>query len=171
MYDLTIHTEFLSSEIKFLNNNTNPKTNLLNLGATLGRTDKLSDKIIFRSEATLYKSINFNTEGYADLPDPSLTSGMISSSLYREFSLSKSISLIPNAGAFLGYGNYTALYSSANLRQGFDGFIIGPRVGFDTSFKLSDAFYLVVKPEIEIPLNGDNEDSGATLLFNIQLNF
>lgn len=171
MYDLTIHTEFLSSEIKFLNNNTNPKTNLLNLGAILGRTDKLSDNLILRSEASLYKSITFKTEGYADRPKPSLTSGMISSSLYRKFSLSKSISLLPNAGAFLGYGNYTTPYSSANLRQGFDNYLIGLRLGFDSSFKLSDAFYLVVKPEIGIPLNGEDEDTGATLLFNIQLNF
>jgi len=124
MYDLTIHTEFLSSEIKFFNNNTNPKTNLLNLGAILGRTDKLSDKLILRSEASIYKSITFNTEGYGEHPNPSLTSGMLSSSLYREFSLSKSISLLPNAGTFLGYGNFTAPYSSANLRQGFDDFII-----------------------------------------------
>jgi len=171
MYDLTIHTEFLSSEIKFLNTDTNPKANLLNLGAILGRTDKLSDKLILRSEASIYKSMIFNTDGYADRPKPSLTSGMISSSLYREFSLSKSISLLPNAGAFLGYGNYSAPFSSANLRQGFDNFLIGPRVGFDSSFKLSDAFFLVVKPEIMITLNREGEDSSGTLLFNILLNF
>jgi hypothetical protein len=168
MFDLTIHTEFLSNEYKF-NNIPNPKTTLLNLGAILGHTDNLSDKLLLRSEASLYQSVIFNTEGYSELQKPSLTSGVISSSLYRKFSLSDSIILLPNAGAFVGYGNYTAPYSSANLRQGFNDFIAGPRFGFDISLEISDSFYLVVNPEISIPLNSN--ESEDTLLFNIHLNF
>lgn len=169
-YDITVHTEFLSNEYQF-NNNPNPKTTLLNLGVILGRTTDLSDQFLLRSELSLYQAIIFNTEAYNDISDPSLTSGIISSSLYRSFPLSGSISLLPNIGAFLGYGNYTAPYSSAHLRQGFDEFIVGPRFGFDVSFKLSDSFYLVANPEINIPVNADDKSYGSTLLFNIQLNF
>lgn len=169
-YDVTLHTEFLSSEYKF-NENPSPKTTLLNLGVILGRTTDLSDRFLLRSELSLYQALTFNTEAYNDLSDPSLTSGVVSSSLYQNFPLSGSISLLPNIGVFLGYGSYTAPYSSANLRQGFDGFIIGPRFGIDVSFKLSNAFYLVANPKINIPLNIDHDEYGSTLLFNIQLNF
>ncbi|HLR26163.1 MAG TPA: hypothetical protein VK112_09875 [Fodinibius sp.] len=169
-YDVTVHTEFLSNEYKF-NNSPNPKTTLLNLGVILGRTTDLSDQFLLRSELSLYQAITFNTEAYNDISEPSLTSGIISSSLYRSFPLSGSIFLLPNIGAFLGYGNYTPPYSSTHLRQGFDGFIIGPKFGFDVSFKLSDSFYLVANPEVSIPLNKDSDEYGSTLLFNVQLNF
>ncbi|MCW9707699.1 hypothetical protein [Fodinibius salsisoli] len=169
-YDVTVHTEFLSNEYKF-NNSPNPKTTLLNLGVILGRTTDLSDQFLLRSELSVYQAITFNTEAYNDISEPSLTSGIISSSLYRNFPLSGSISLLPNIGAFLGYGNYTTPYSSAHLRQGFDGFVVGPKFGFDLSFKLSDSFYLVANPEVSVPLNKDSNEYGSTLLFNVQLNF
>lgn len=169
-YDLTIHTEFLSNEYKF-DNNPNRKTTLLNLGVILGRTNSFSEQYLLRSELSFYQAIIFNTEVYNDISDPSLTSGIISSSLYRKLPLSGSISLLPNGGVFLGYGNYRAPYSSANLRQGFDGFVVGPQFGFDVSLELSDSFYLVANPEINIPLNTNDNKYGNTLLFNVQLNF
>ncbi|WP_171032839.1 hypothetical protein [Fodinibius saliphilus] len=167
-YDITLHTEFLSNEY---NSGLRPtlKMSLLNLGVILGRTADLSDRFLLRSELSVYQAITFNTEGYNNIPEPSLTSGMVSSSLFWNIPLSKSISLLPNLGAFLGYGNYSAPYSTASLRQGFDGFIIGPKVGFDVPFRLSDSFYLVVNPKVNIPLN--KEEYGSTLLFNVQLNF
>lgn len=169
-YDLMLHTEFLSSESKF-NNQTNPRTTLLNLGVTLGRTNDLSDNLLLRSEASLYQSIVFDTKNYGTVPNPSLTSGMVSSSLYWNASLSESVSILPNIGAFLGYGNYTAPYSSANLRQGFDGFVVGPKFGLDTSFQLSSSFYLIARPEYNYRYNTGKEQSINSLLFTIQLNF
>lgn len=169
-YDLTLHTEFLSSETKFSDAG-NPDLTLLNVGIILGRTTPLSQQLSLRSEASLYKSFTLNTEGYADLPDPSLTSGLISSALYRQLPLSGSVSLFPHIGAFLGYGDYTPSYTSANLRQGFDGFAIGPKLGFDASFRLSGSFFLIANPEYRIRYNTENENSVGTLLFNVQLNF
>lgn len=169
-YDLSIHTEFLSTETKF-NNANNRELSLLNLGIILGRTTALSEQFLLRSEASVYKSFNFSKKGYADLPEPSLTSGMISSELYRELPLSGSISLLPNIGIFLGYGDYTPAYTSASLRQEFDGFVVGPKFGFDASFRLSHSFYLTATPEYRIRYNTQNETSEGTLLFNIQLNF
>ncbi|NGP88292.1 hypothetical protein [Fodinibius halophilus] len=167
-YDVTLHTEFLSNEYKFGFRPT-LKTSLLNIGVILGRTADLSDRFLLRSELSLYQAITLNTEAYNNISKPSLTSGMVSSSLFWDIPLSKSVSLLPNLGAFLGYGNYSAPYSTARLRQGFDGFIIGPKVGFDVPFNLSDSFYLVVNPKVNIPLN--KEEYGSTLLFNVQLNF
>src|SRR5699024_10680971 len=103
-YDVTVHTEFLSNDSTF-SNSTNRKTTLLNPAVILGRTTDLSDQFLLRSELSLYQAITFNTEAYNDISEPSLTSGIISSSLYRSFPLSGSIFLLPNIGAFLGYGN------------------------------------------------------------------
>jgi len=169
-YDVTVHTEFLSNEYKF-NNSPNPKTTLLNLGVILGRTATLSERFLLRSEVSLYQSIVFKTEGYGEVPEPSLTSGIISSSLYRTLPLSSSISLLPNVGAFFGYGDYTPAYSSASLRQAFDGFVLGPKVGFDVSFRLSKGFLIVASPEYRLRYNAKTENSEGTLLFNIRLNF
>ncbi|HLR32265.1 MAG TPA: hypothetical protein VK074_07240 [Fodinibius sp.] len=169
-YDLSLHTEFLFSEIKF-NNANNRELSLLNLGVILGRTTSLSEQFLLRSEASMYKSFNFNVNGFSDLPNPSLISGLVSSSLYRRLPLFGSFSFLPNIGAFAGYGDYTPTYTSTNLRQGFDGFVVGPTFGFDASFRLSHSFYLIATPEYYIRYNTTNKNSVGTLLFNVQLNF
>lgn len=153
-----------------LNDNPNSELSLLNIGIILGRTTPLSSTMLLRSEASIYHAFILKNEGNTEFSDPSLTSGKFSTSIYRSLTLSHTITLLPNAGAFLGYGSYTSAATSAHLRQGFDGFIIGPRFGFDVSFKFSNSFYIIASPEINIPVN-DEENSESTLLFNIQLNF
>ncbi|NGP88290.1 hypothetical protein [Fodinibius halophilus] len=166
-YDLTLHTEYLSTEF-----NANNKFSMLNFGLMFGRTDHFSDHNMLRSELSVYKSVTLNITGLPpSVPDPNLTTAKLTSSFYRSITLSDSVTLLPNAGGFLGYGDYQPAVSSATLRQGYDGFILGPRLGFDILFQFSNSFYLVVKPDYQLRIDPSQDTSEGTLLFNIQLNF
>lgn len=169
-YDISLHTEYISSKFK-LDSGANPETTLLNLGLTAGRTDYLSEQRMLRSEASVYQAVSLKLENYGQRSDPSLTSGLISSSFYQVVSLSKKINLLPNIGVFSGYGSYTAPAGSANLRQSFDGFIAGPRLGLDLSYQVSEAFSITANPEINFSVFDSGDDTQATLLFNLLLNF
>jgi len=165
-YDLTLHAEFLSTEYNATN-----RLSMLNVGLILGRTKQLSDTNMLRSEFSVYHSFNLDIEGLPqELQDPSLTSTLLSISFYHRLGSLNSIKFLPNIGGFIGYGNYQPPYSTANLRQGFDGFVLGPRLGFDVSFELFDSFILVAKPEYRLRFNLKNDNSVGSLLFNIQLN-
>lgn len=168
-YDLTLHVEYLSTSYD-LNNDF--KLSLLNLGFILGRTRHLSSANMLRSKLSVYHSFTFGNEGLpTNFQDPSLNSVLFSTSFYHQLGSSGSVSFLPNVGAFLGYGDYQPAYSSASLRQGFDGFVFGPRLGFDVSFQLSDSFYLIINPDYQLRVNPKYDNSVGSLLINIQLNF
>jgi|GEM_PF-860031 hypothetical protein len=173
-YDVSLHTELLFSEQKF-SSRENGNTSLLNLGLTFGHTARFSNPFMVRSELSLYKSFNFNVEGFdfeglPEIPDPSLNSALGSSSFYVELPLSNTISLLPNAGGFLGYGEYDAPISDAELTQGFDGFVAGPDLGLDFLFAFSDSFSMAITPSYRHHLT-DNAPYDGEFSLNFQFNF
>lgn len=172
-YDFSLHTEFLFSDLGSQGEDT-PSYSGLNLGLTLGHSSAdFAKNWLIRSELSVYKSFNFDTKSYADraLPTPKLFSGQTSTAIYIRMPISSSISFLPNAGGFLGYGNYSPSYSSAHFRQGFDGFQIGPQLGIDLLVKFSQNFYLALKPQYHIQYNLTHDTSGGILFFNTQFNF
>jgi hypothetical protein len=171
--DFTFHTEFLSSDLGSEGSDT-PSYSGLNLGLTLGHSSAdFAKSWLIRSELSVYKSINFDASGYSsrDWDKPKLFSGQGSMAIYIRMPISNSISLLPNAGGFLGYGNYAPAYASAHFRQGIDGFQLGPQLGLDLLFKFSRDFYLTLKPQYHIQYNLTHDTSGGILFFNTQFNF
>ena len=168
-YDLSLHTEFLFSEFKF-DGSENGNTSLLNLGLTLGRTTRFSERLMARSELSLYKSFNFRVEGFSEIPNPSLTSAQYATSLYATLPLFGTLSLLPNAGGFLGYGEYDPPVSDANLTQAFDGFVAGPKLGLGFLFAFSDAFHMTFAPTFRYHLT-DNAPYEGEINLNIRFNF
>lgn len=169
-FDIALHTEFLFSERKF-NTQPNSKTSLLNLGVILGHTRHFSQSIKLRSEVSFYKSFNFQVENYPDGSEPSLNSALTSSSVYAVFPLSDTIRLLPNAGGFIGYGSYDAIFSATELTQGFDGLMVGPKFGLDAVFELSDDTYFSVTPAYHIRYFNKYDTSDGDFTLDFQLNF
>ena len=169
-YDVSLHTELLFSELKF-NNSNNVNLSILNLGITAGQTNRWENKLFLRNELSVYHSFNLNLEHYRESTKPSLISVLGISSIYKSLSFSETITLMPNIGAIAGLGDYVPPISSANLRQGFDGFVVGPQLGLDTKFNLGKLFSLTAKPQYHFRYNLTNGDSKGTLTFNVILNF
>ncbi|GAA5523034.1 hypothetical protein LQ318_13935 [Aliifodinibius salicampi] len=172
-HDFTLHTEYLSSDLGSEGKNT-PKYSGINVGFILGNSSAdFAENWLIRSKLSVYKSFNFNATGYSDrnLKDPKLFSGQGSTAIYIRLPVSTSISLLPNAGGFLGYGDYSPTQASAHFRQGIDGFQVGPQFGLDLLFKFSRNFYLALKPQYHIQYNLTHDTSGGILFFNTQFNF
>lgn len=171
-YDLSLHTEFLNTESTVLANAPKIQLSILNIGITAGQTNHWKNGMQLRNEISMYQSINLNIEGYQAPQNPTLTSVLGVSSLYKQLNISGSITLFPNVGGLLGVGEYRApFYSSANLRQGFDGFIAGPQLGLDTKFSVNESFSITAKPQYRLRYNFTNEASTGTLTFNVLFNF
>ena len=169
-YDVSLHTEFLFSELKF-NSSNNVKLSILNLGITAGQTNRWENKLFLRNELSVYHSFNLNLEHYRESKTPSLTSVLGISSIYKSLPISETITLMPNMGALAGLGDYVPPGSSANLRQGFDGFVVGPQLGLDTKFNLGKRSILTAKPQYRFRYNLTDGHSRGTLTFNVILNF
>ncbi|MCW9707698.1 hypothetical protein [Fodinibius salsisoli] len=172
-HDLTLHAEYLSSDLGSEDDDTHNYSGL-NVGFILGHSSAdFAKSWLIRSELSVYKSFNFDASGYSslNLDKPNLFSGQGSSAIYIRVPVSTSISLLPNAGGFLGYGDYSPAYALAHFRQGFDGFQLGPQLGLDLLFKFSRDFYLALKPQYHIQYNLTHDTSGGTLFFNTQFNF
>lgn len=172
-HDFSFHTEFLSSDLGSEGEDT-PSYTGINVGFILGHSSAdFAKNWLIRSELSVYKSFNFDATGYSDrdLKDPNLFSGQGSTAIYIRVPVSTSISLLPNAGGFLGYGDYAPTQASTHFRQGIDGFQVGPQLGLDLLFKFSRNFYLALKPQYHIQYNLTHGTSGGTLFFNIQFNF
>lgn len=169
-YDVNLHTEFLFSEWK-AGNSSNPKLSMLNLGITAGQINRWRNDLLLRNEFSFYHSFNLNLENHQGIPTPSLTSFLGVSSLYKSLPISNTITFMPNIGALIGLGDYQPPYSSANLRQGFDGFVAGPQLGLDTKFSISDSFSITAKPQYRLRYNFNHEYSTGTLTFNVLFNF
>jgi hypothetical protein len=168
-YDISLHTEFLFSELKYSSSN-NPTLSMLNLGITAGQTNHWDNNILLRTELSAYHSFNLNFENYQGFADPSLTSILGVSSIYKSLSISENITFMPNIGALVGLGDYDPPVSSGNLRQGFDGFVAGPQLGLDTKFNIGESFSITAKPQYRIRYNFTHEQSTGTLFFNVVFN-
>lgn len=168
-YDVSLHTEFLFSEWKF-NNSDNPELSMLNLGITAGQTNYWSNNILLRNELSVYHSFNLNLNNHQGIATPSLTSLLGASSLYKSLPISDAITFMPNFGVLIGLGDYQPPYSSANLRQGFDGFVAGPQLGLDTKFSFGDSFSITAKPQYRLRYNFNHDHSEGTLTFNVIFN-
>lgn len=169
-YDISLHTEFLFSELKYSSSN-KPTLSMLNLGITAGQTNHWDNNILLRIELSAYHSFNLNFENYQGFTDPSLTSILGVSSIYKSLSISENITFMPNIGALVGLGDYDPPVSSGNLRQGFDGFVAGPQLGLDTKFSLGNSFSITAEPQYRLRYNFTNEHSTGTLTFNLLFNF
>ncbi|MDZ7658492.1 hypothetical protein [Fodinibius sp.] len=169
-YDVSLHSEFLFSELKYSSSN-NSRLSILNLGITAGQINHWDNNLLLRNELSIYHSFNVNLENYQGLTNPSLTSILGVSSIYKSLSISDNITFMPNIGALAGIGDYQPPISSGNLRQGFDGFVAGPQLGLDTKFSVSKSFSITVKPQYRLRYNFTQEHSGGTLTFNVLLNF
>lgn len=171
-YDLSLHTELLNTESNILMDASTIQLSILNLGLTAGQTNYWKNGVLLRNEISMYRAINLNLEGYGAPQDPSLTSALGLSSLYKTLSLSETITFFPNIGALIGVGDHQSpVYSSANLRQGFDGFVAGPQLGLDTKFTLGQSFSITAKPQYRLRYNFTHEYSTGTLTFNVLFNF
>ncbi len=148
------------------------KLTILNLGITAGQTNQWKNRIQLRNEISMYQSFNLKLEGYQASQDPTLTSALGVSSLYKQLNISQSITFFPNIGGLIGVGEYRApFYSSANLRQGFDGFVAGPQLGLDMKFNIGDSFSITAKPQYRLRYNFTRKQSTGTLTFNVMFNF
>lgn len=168
-YDVSLHTEFLFSELKYSSSN-NPTLSILNLGITTGQTNHWNSSLLLRNELSAYHSFNLNLENYQGLANPSLTSILGLSSLYKSLFISENIMFMPNIGALAGIGDYQSPISTVNLRQGFDGFIAGPQLGLDTKFNIAESFSITAKPQYRLRYNFKHDYSKGTLTFNIIFN-
>jgi hypothetical protein len=170
-YDVSLHTEFLASKTEPLVGGRSIELSILNIGVTAGQTSYWNNNLLLRNELSAYHSFNLNLENYQGLADPSLTSILGVSSIYKSLSLSENITFMPSIGALAGIGDYQPPVSSANLRQGFDGFVAGPQLGLDTKFNISDSFSITAKPQYRYRYNFKHEHSSGTLTFNVLFNF
>ncbi|MEL7832423.1 hypothetical protein [Fodinibius sp. Rm-B-1B1-1] len=164
-YDFTLHTEYISTDY-----NSNSSFSLINVGLTAGQTSRRNNDLILRNEVSVYHSFNLDLGNYQGINDPSLTSLLGSSSIYKSLKISDTITFLPNVGAHLGFGDYIPPYSSANLRQGFDGFVAGPQFGLDTNFSIGDSFSITAKPQYRLRYNLTHDHSVGTLTFNVIFN-
>jgi len=99
-FDVSLHTELLFSEVQY-NSTDSGETSLLNLGLVLGKTTRLAEQWMVRSEISLYKSFNFNVSGFPDqIEDPSLNSALTSSAIYARLPVSDTFILLPNVAVF-----------------------------------------------------------------------
>lgn len=168
-YDISIHTELLFSEIKF-SDRENGKTSLLNLGVTLGRTKEVTESLFIRSELSIYKLFNFTVEGFPEVGNPSLTSVQNSSSIFIKVPLSNTVTLLPEAGGFIGYGKYDPPVTDAELTQAFNGFVAGPKLGLNMLFTFSDSFYFILEPSYRHHFT-DNAPNKGEVTLNFHFNF
>lgn len=168
-YDLSLHTEFLFSELKYSSSN-NPKLSILNLGITAGQTNHWDNSLLLRNELSVYHSFNLNLENYQGIANPTLTSISWVSSIYKSLSIADNLTFMPNIGALTGVGDYLSPISSGNLRQGFDGFVAGPQFGLDTKFNVGDALSITAKPQYRLRYNFKHDHSKGTLTFNVIFN-
>lgn len=171
-YDISLHTELLTGKSELLRDVPKIRLSILNIGIKAGRTTRGQHGILFRNELSLYRSFNLNIENYQGLTSPSLTSILGVSSLFKSLAISKSITFLPNIGGIIGFGDYQPPYFiSANLRQGFDGFIAGPQLGLDIRINITNSFSIVAKPQYRFRYNFAHEASTGTLTFNVLFNF
>jgi hypothetical protein len=169
-YDVSMHTELLFSEVQF-NSTDSGETSLLNLGLVLGKTTRLAEQWMVRSEISLYKSFNFNVSGFPDqIEDPSLNSALTSSAIYARLPVSDTFILLPNAGGFLGYGDYESPVTDAGLTQAFEGFVAGPELGLDFLFDFSDNFSFALQPTFRSYFTSEN-DLRSQVIVDFQFNF
>jgi hypothetical protein len=167
-FDLSFHPELLYSSNIFTGGIDRTLT-LLNFGILAGYTARLTKPLMIRTELSLYNSFNLKTEEFGNNPKPSLSSALASSSLYARLPVTNTISLLPNIGAFLGYGEYVSPNSRAELAQGFDGFVAGPELGLRLLFVLSDSFSMTLTPSYRHNLSKNaqfNEEFSGSLKFN-----
>lgn len=171
-YDLSLHAELLSAESEALMDAPTIQLSILNLGITAGQTTRWQNGILFRNELSLYRTINLNLDNYQGLESPSLTSLLGTSSFFKSLRISESITFLPNIGGIIGFGDFQPpLFTSANLRQGFDGFVAGPQIGLDTRFSLGDSFSITAKPQYRLRYNFTHDQSKGTVTFNVLFNF
>ena len=170
-YDISLHTEFLSSETGRLVGGRSIQLSILNVGITAGQTNHWDNNLLLRNELSAYQSFNLNLENYQGFSDPSLTSILGVSSIYKSLSISENITFMPNIGALVGLGDYQPPVSTGNLRLGFDGFVAGPQLGLDTKFNINDSFSITAKPQYRLRYNFTNDHSTGTLTFNLLFNF
>ncbi|WP_445666437.1 hypothetical protein [Fodinibius sp. AD559] len=170
-YDLSLHAELLNTESNILIDASTIQLSILNLGLTAGQTNHWDNNLLLRTELSAYHSFNLNLENYQGFADPSLTSILGVSSIYKSLSISENITFMPNIGALVGLGDYDPPVSSGNLRQGFDGFVAGPQLGLDTKFSLGNSFSITAEPQYCLRYNFTNEYSTGTLTFNLLFNF
>ena len=168
-YDISLHTEFLFSELKYSGSN-NPTLSILNLGITAGQTSHWNHNLLLRNELSAYHSFNLKLENYQGIANPTLTSVLGVTSIYKSLSISENITFMPNIGAMAGIGDYQPAISSGHLRQGFDGFAAGPRLGLDTKFNIGESFSITAKPQYRLQYNFTHEQSTGTLFFNVIFN-
>ena len=174
--DISLHIELLNSTVELISPvSSNPEltTAMVNVGLTYGRIFNLSPKLKNRSEVSVYQTLARSVENYAsqNIPEPGLTSATLLSRVYLETSLSERITAYPALGGFLGAGAFDAPVTEAELSRAYDGWVIGPSVGVDFSFRLGESWFLIARPTYTVSYALGDSDSETRFSLNLALNF
>lgn len=172
-FDIALHAEFFSNESKSLTEQSF-NFSMMNVGILAGYTDRLSDKSPFtgRMELRAYRGFLFSSDTGGDTPRT--ISAVALSSVYYEMKVADNITVRPNVGTYVGYGDYqlpTTSHTSTNPTQAFNGFQFGPKVGFDTSIHISGNTTLTAVPALIMKYNQTSKTYNTDFEFSMVLNF
>ena len=166
--DVSLHAEYLSAEAKEFNLQ-NYDFSLLNIGLTGGYTRDLS-KMKLRAEAGVYRAFNLSTSENT-APEPESVSTRLYAGIYYPLTISKRISLFPNAGLAATTGTYRMPGISTELTQYSDGFLMGPQLGLDMNIEFSSGLIFTISPEIMINYSPVHSTSDTDFSLRFIINF
>jgi len=172
-FDIALHAEFFSNESKSLTEQSF-NFSMMNIGIHAGYTDKLNSNSPFtgRVELRAYRGFIFNSDTGGNTPHN--LSAVALSSIYYPLEAASNITIRPNVGTYIGYGDYslpTTSHTSTNPTQAFNGFQFGPKVGFDTSIQISGNTTLTAVPALIMKYNQATQTYNTDLEFSMVLNF
>ncbi|MGF1668994.1 MAG: hypothetical protein ACFCU6_00995 [Balneolaceae bacterium] len=172
-FDIALHTEFFSNKSKALTEESF-SFSMMNLGIIAGYSEKLSENSPFtgRVELRAYHAFLFSSD--TEFSTPRSSSAIALASIFYPVEASASITIRPNIGTFVGYGNYqlpSTSHTSTNPTQAFNGLQFGPKIGFDTSINISGNTTITAVPALVMKYNQTTNTYNTDFEFGVVLNF
>lgn len=160
--DIVLHTEYFSDDTSDFS--------LMNIGMEAGFTFH-APSIMWRNKLRLYRVFNLSTSE-AVSPKAFTVSGFTTG--YYPVDVSNTITLLPYAGLFAFAGNKDMPPTRTNYLSGHqDGFVFGPRFGFDVNITFSSSFTWTFGAGYAVALT-EQEHSNQIyngLILTLQFNF
>ncbi|MDZ7756650.1 MAG: hypothetical protein U5K35_09620 [Rhodohalobacter sp.] len=158
--DIMLHAEYFSDEAFDFS--------LINIGLTAGYTTH-TPSFMWRNEIRLYRAFNLSTSEAAS-PKAFTLSGFTTG--YYPIDVSNKITFLPYAGLFAFAGNKEMPPTRTNYLSGHqDGFVFGPRFGFDVNIAFTPSFTWTLGAGYAVALTDQPNQTYDGLILTLQFNF
>jgi len=160
--DIMLHTEYFSDDTFDFS--------LINIGLTAGYTTH-TPSFMWRNELRLYRAFNLSISDETS-PTPKAFSVSSFTTGYYSVPVSEKITLLPYAGLFGFLGTFEIPPTRTNYLSGHqDGFVFGPRFGFDVNISFTPSFTWTLGAGYAVALTDQPNQIYDGLILTVQFNF